>query len=379
MRWKSQENLKLAKVKNKQKISELISINNTFEKIPEPLLFNVLNRYIKYNPKTRHFFSDFELKNLKSKKESYAESFQESQDNLISTYIDKDWKIEDKFNIKGCPTFFLKRENDKIVIIMGIMDNKTYVYSQEFIKSRQTKEKKSDLDNSSKIDSSSLIKYFHFIYIFYSNGTTIFEHRFKKEKYIDSDLLTSILTAIGEILKEATGNLNSIQEINQGNLFIIFEHEKLFSTILVSEKNIPTIRDKLKRFNKRFLDEFKDNLTNWTGEISKFNKTNKILEEIYGIDIEEISKKPELTKEKESNIQKEDLITPTEKEPDEIDVFKIVDEELFYYYCENCSQWYKVNFSGKYNCLYCNATLVDMTDNVKKVKEKESLKENLNE
>jgi hypothetical protein len=221
----------------------LISINNTFEKIPEPLLFNVLNRYIKYNPKTRNFFSDFELKNLTSKKESYTESFQESQDKIINKYLDKGWKIEEQFEIKNCPCFFLKRKNDKIVIIMGIMDNKTYVYSQEFIKSSQSKEKKSDLKKSLKIDSASLIEYFHVIYIFYSNGTTIFEHRFKKDKYIDSDLLTSILTAIGEVLKEATGNLNSIQEINQGNLFIIFEHEKLFSTILVSEKNIPEIRE----------------------------------------------------------------------------------------------------------------------------------------
>lgn len=355
----------------------MISINNTFEKIPEPLLFNVLNRYIKYNPKTRNFFSDFELKNLTSKKESYAESFQESQDKIINKYLDKGWKIEEKFEIKNCPSFFLKRKNDKIVIIMGIMDNKTYVYSQEFIKSSQSKEKKSDLKKSLKIDGLSLIKYFHVIYIFYTNGTTIFEYRFKKDKYIDSDLLTSILTAIGEILKEATGNLNSIQEINQGNLFIIFEHDKLFSTILVSEKNIPAIRDRLKRFNKRFLEVFKDNLTNWTGEISKFNKTNKILEEIYEIDIEEISKKEE--SELETDIEEEDIKTPIEKQQEEIDIFKIVDTELFYYYCENCSQWYKVNFRGKYNCLYCNVKLADMTDNVKKVKEKESLKDNLDE
>jgi hypothetical protein len=355
----------------------LISINNTFEKVPEPLLFKVLNRYIKYNPKTRNFFSDFELKNLTSKKESYTESFQESQDKIINKYLDKGWKIEEQFEIKNCPCFFLKRKNDKIVIIMGIMDNKTYVYSQEFIKSSQSKEKKSDLKKSLKIDSASLIEYFHVIYIFYSNGTTIFEHRFKKDKYIDSDLLTSILTAIGEVLKEATGNLNSIQEINQGNLFIIFEHEKLFSTILVSEKNIPEIRDKLKIFNKKFLEAFKDNLINWTGEISKFNKTKGILEEVYEINIDEISKKSE--SETEINTQKEELITKTEKQENNMDVFKITGEELFYYYCENCSQWYKVNFRGKYSCLYCNSELVDMTDNVKKIKEKESLKDNLDE
>ena len=349
-----------------------------------------MDRYIKYSPITRDFFSQNELKNLVCEKKVFQEiSIDKCADNLITDLKHNGWQIEKEVEIKDCPTYYLKKDNNKLVFILARMDQKVYYYSQKFQKTKQLEDVKHKiLQQEKKYDDRDLIKYYHSFFIQYKNGTTIFEYIFREQK-IDSDLFTSSLSAICDVIKEATGNLTNIKEIVKENLFILIENDELFSTILISETNVPQVRDKLKEFNKKFLKRYENELKNWTGEVNRFKGTIDIIREIFKIEKDD-SLKLQTTKQEDIYVGKEELkkeepkkeeflksevpsleINEGQIEYDEIKNNKtypepILKENIYYYYCPNCNQWYKVEFKREYNCIYCGNILLDKTDEVKK-------------
>jgi len=300
---------------------------------------------------------------------------QKCQNEIITNLQAEGWIIEHKIDIKGCPSCFFKKKWDKLVFILGEMDNKIFFFSQEYLKKSVILEKgkgkeiakeeiKEDMDLKKPQKSDNIEKKlsenFHVLYVVYKNGTTIFEYQFR-DKIIDSDLFTGILSAVGEILKEATGNISNIMEISQENLFILFEHENMFSTILVSDSNEPEIRTILKKFNTRFIEIFQEDLEKWTGEISKFKKTIKMVGEIFNIN-------GEMANINTMKVKKDELDEIKEVDHVEHKKEKKSEENFYYYYCENCKQWYKVDYKGVYTCLYCNNNLINKTDIVMKYK-----------
>ncbi|MHA1309527.1 MAG: hypothetical protein ACTSQO_01245 [Candidatus Helarchaeota archaeon] len=285
---------------------------------------------------------------------------------MLNEYIKEGWSNIEEFDINNCPIIFLKRDSDKLILILATMDNKTYLYSQLYLKEEnKDKEKQNLIENSQvSINLGDILDHLYALYVFYFNGTTIFEYQFKEQK-IDSDLFTSILSAISDVLKEATGNLSNIKEISQENLYIIFEHEKLFSTILLCDINIPNIRIILKEFNNTFLRNFNEYLKNWTGEVSKFKNTINIINDIFKVDkLKDKLNKINTATDKTNNLEQTNYInSPKNSENNNIT------EKTFYYYCESCKQWYKVNFEGVYSCLYCGNILINKTDFVLKYKQ----------
>ncbi|TFF87509.1 MAG: hypothetical protein EU550_03115 [Promethearchaeota archaeon] len=358
-----------------------LNLGPEFNKIPESLLFSVLERYIRYDSKTRSFFSENELKSLRNKKKIYNLSMQESQKEIIDTNREDGWEVDKKDTIKGCPVFYLRNDKNKMISLMASMDDKIYVFSQIYKvdKKDYKKSKKSEKVDKTKVSGTDIVRYFHVLYILYKNGTNIFEYRFRKEKYIDSDLLTSILTAIEDVLKEATGNLSSIQEINQGNLYIIFEHDKDFSTLLISDNNKTVIKKYLKKFNQLFIKRYNYDLKNWTGEISKFKETEQIIKKLFNIGdkpLESVDKKVEKLEKEKEKIEEKKKTKDSEGKEEKFESLKILEEEFYYFYCPKCNQWYKVvDYADNYDCLYCGTKLIDKTENVKKLKERKQKKD----
>ncbi|MBD3228150.1 MAG: hypothetical protein GF329_08170 [Candidatus Lokiarchaeota archaeon] len=353
------------------------NIGPNFDKIPESLLFSVLERYIRYDSNTRRFFSERELKELKSERNVYdGKNIQTNQNDIIKRHEEENWEIDRKIKIKGCPTLYLKKDKNKKIILMAMMDEKIYVFTQMYRIKNKKKIQKTKEKKKTKVSGKDVVKYFHIMYVLYKNGTNIFEYRFRKRKYIDSDLLTSILTAIGEVLKEATGNLSSIREINQGNLYIILEHEKTFSTLLMSDSNKSEIKEYLKKFNQLFIKKYKDDLINWTGEISKFKGTEQIINKLFDISDKSIESTPKKEEKREKQEEEKEKVGESVDKKERFEPLNILEEEKYhYYYCISCKQWYKVDYAGQYDCLYCGQRLVDKTENVKKLKEREQEKE----
>jgi len=314
---------------------------------------------------TRTFFSSSEFKNSQIKKTVIdRRDLNQVIQQQIDEHTAENWKIAHRIEIKGCPTIFFKQKENKKAIILASMDNKVFIFSEIYIKEiTKTKDISKIGGKSAQLPrDTDLVEFFHVLYVFYKNGSCLFEYQFK-EQTIDSDLLTSIFTAIGEVLKEATGNFGNIKEISQENLYILFEHETLFSSILISDRNDESIRLKLKAFNQIFLSKYK--LERWSGEINQFRNATEILTKIFGIKTDENKVNiSSYQKKRKATEDIEDIHDIRLMTTDIDEISPLIEEKTYYYLCEHCDQWYKVYYEGRYSCIYCNNELINKTDEI---------------
>jgi MFS family permease len=129
-----------------------------------------------------------------------------------------------------------------------------------------------------------------FLLLLSKSGMLIFSHDFQRGKEIsnkDLSLVTGALSAISTIFDETIHDAEAALDlVRHGNIFIIQTKVKtqkgdLIGTIFAN-KNDPELHHSLESFISRFILTYHDELQEWVGQASVFNKAAELAENVFG-------------------------------------------------------------------------------------------------
>ncbi len=113
-------------------------------------------------------------------------------------------------------------------------------------------------------------------------GIVLFTHRWGKNKGIPSDdLYGGVIQGINAIINESLDS-GDIQEIKLANGVLLIQRDSNhnIAAVVVSTRSSRTLRDGLKVFEKRFIEEFGSFFPNYT-DVSKYEGANSIISECF--------------------------------------------------------------------------------------------------
>ncbi len=100
---------------------------------------------------------------------------------------------------------------------------------------------------------------------------------FQTDSHLIAGAMGGINSLIGEILESAGG----LDEISYSNFKILFHRRSQFICLLISDKSKMEIKYRLETFGINFEKTFFNELTNFYGEVSPFEKAEKLVKEIF--------------------------------------------------------------------------------------------------
>jgi len=99
---------------------------------------------------------------------------------------------------------------------------------------------------------------------------------------IPHELLTSgALRGLETILDEILASDGDINVIDHGDVKVIFHHQLFFSAILFTRGTSSEYNIRLEAFAQKFSSLHHDSLQHWNGDLSPFEDTSKIVEEVF--------------------------------------------------------------------------------------------------
>jgi hypothetical protein len=123
------------------------------------------------------------------------------------------------------------------------------------------------------------------LFIFTKEGLNLYEYSFGIEIQ-DSALISAMISALTSFVKEATGSKEMLRTIDQEDNKVILYHGNLTTTALMSEKDLPIIHKRVRKFSESFEEEFGLKLKNWKGETTLFKGAEVIVNKYFPIDVE---------------------------------------------------------------------------------------------
>ncbi len=119
------------------------------------------------------------------------------------------------------------------------------------------------------------------ILIIASGGLLCYTKTWGIETNVDSDLVSGFLMAISNFAKEIKGG--EIKSLNFMNFNFLYEYDQeldcMFVIIIDIEDLEDEARTKLTLMKAEFLTRYRDNLKNWTGDVTIFKKFDQFVEE----------------------------------------------------------------------------------------------------
>ena len=121
------------------------------------------------------------------------------------------------------------------------------------------------------------------MYLIYNDGRML-SSLMDEEAKVDEDIMSSMLTAINDFVKDSfqtTGNLGSI---DYGENQIILERGKhtMLASVVYGESN-RDLRSRMSRALTKIEDEFKSDIKDWNGDVDSLSGTVKHLQPIMDI------------------------------------------------------------------------------------------------
>lgn len=113
-----------------------------------------------------------------------------------------------------------------------------------------------------------------------SSGILCYSKTFQGEDKIDDDFISGFLTAILDISQKIGGGEIRSLNFRNFNINYSYDDEKLCIFILVADINDPEeeLSKKLELLKNEFIKQYRENLINWDGDISKFEKFDDFTE-----------------------------------------------------------------------------------------------------
>jgi hypothetical protein len=136
---------------------------------------------------------------------------------------------------------------------------------------------KETLPDLSELDWFSTI---HKLYVIYHNGICMYNHAFRPSES-DDQLFAGGITGIAAMIQELTENKSRLKAIKQEQGMVLLEYGEFTTYVLICTKELTVLHNKLQQLKSEFEDFYEDIIPDWTGDVSIFVPTRKIIEKIF--------------------------------------------------------------------------------------------------
>jgi len=124
------------------------------------------------------------------------------------------------------------------------------------------------------------------LFVLTKDGVSLYEYSFGIEIQ-DPALISAMIAALTNFVREATGSKKALRTVDQEDKKVILYHGDYVTVALLSEKDLPIIHKRIKRFTESFEEQYGIHLKGWTGETSIFKGTEILLSKEFPLDVEE--------------------------------------------------------------------------------------------
>lgn len=118
------------------------------------------------------------------------------------------------------------------------------------------------------------------------SGTPMYNYSFGS-RIKDSALISGMITAISDFVKDTTGSKKQLRVIDQEDKKVILTHGEFSTIAILAEKDLQIIHNKSKDFLSEFEEKYAEKVESWDGETSVFKGVNKIVEKYFPISMED--------------------------------------------------------------------------------------------
>jgi hypothetical protein len=124
------------------------------------------------------------------------------------------------------------------------------------------------------------------LYVIYPSGICVFEYSFHQQKVkegaILSDLTTSAIMAIKDLIQDMSAKGKEIVESIRKDQFILLlvQGSHIISVVISSEDSL-VLREKNRLFCAQFESTYQQFLQNWSGNVSTFKKADEIVKQVF--------------------------------------------------------------------------------------------------
>ena len=124
------------------------------------------------------------------------------------------------------------------------------------------------------------------LFVLTKDGVSLYEYSFGIEIQ-DPALISAMIAALTNFVREATGSKKALRTVDQEDKKVILYHGDYVTVALLSEKDLPIIHKRIKRFTESFEDQYGIHLKSWKGETTIFKGTEILLSKEFPLDVEE--------------------------------------------------------------------------------------------
>jgi hypothetical protein len=124
------------------------------------------------------------------------------------------------------------------------------------------------------------------LFVLTKEGVSLYEYSFGIEIQ-DPTLISAMIAALTNFVREATGSKKSLRTVDQEDKKVILYHGNHVTTALLSEKDLPIIHKRIRKFTDAFELEHSKALKSWKGNIQAFKGTELIVNKYFPLDVED--------------------------------------------------------------------------------------------
>ena len=124
------------------------------------------------------------------------------------------------------------------------------------------------------------------LFVLTKDGVSLYEYSFGIEIQ-DPALISAMIAALTNFVREATGSKKALRTVDQEDKKVLLYHGDYVTVALLSEKDLPIIHKRIKKFTELFEAEYGKHLKGWKGETTVFKGTEVILNKQFPLDVEE--------------------------------------------------------------------------------------------
>jgi len=124
------------------------------------------------------------------------------------------------------------------------------------------------------------------LFVLTKDGVSLYEYSFGIEIQ-DPALISAMIAALTNFVREATGSKKALRTVDQEDKKVLLYHGDYVTVALLSEKDLPIIHKRIKKFTELFEVEYGKHLKGWKGETTIFKGTEVILNKQFPLDVEE--------------------------------------------------------------------------------------------
>ncbi|MGQ4833534.1 MAG: hypothetical protein ACP6IS_06550 [Candidatus Asgardarchaeia archaeon] len=122
------------------------------------------------------------------------------------------------------------------------------------------------------------------IYVVNKNGLSVFSQTFGRIK-VDPVLVSGMLSAITSFVKETTKSTQYLKSIDHGDVVLMIEYNPKFFVAMLTNRETPDLRMKLKRFVEEFDKKYGDKIREGVVVLEQFQDADKLVREIFSEEI----------------------------------------------------------------------------------------------